>query len=755
MPLLKIEVSTKVSDASIVSAIKKTRQIIHEVKGDPLSMIEVAISTQITGVFGSSESRNNIAHVHLTSFRMTPEITAELTRRFSRVLWDEFGIAADSAYIIFTNIEEPHMTGWNGRTFSDLLTQKSGIRQQLDRRIFGRLVSAPPLRSILLPPIPLGGLLVELWNPMAISLSDEVAIQTGEMIQSYLGRGFATNDGFFEVFFENNEPKLDQPTTLELRIYEPDQLVSLGGDKVLKRFVAVVHPVRIPEELKSIPIGHVNIGFYEYDPEWPFPYALPTSIRQGFSSVQEARFESANAQYTPILRRIATENESVSGGLSIDEVQMRYPANKTITMGTESRIDAYFCDRILNALVPPIFQIDPIEKASSQFSDPNVYVVDMNWKNFERRADLTLLSFKARFVSDGEQLVVHDILLGLNNEDEPEKFTKFTPSDGDQWQQAKRIVRATYNNVAGQLRGHLAATHFGMEQFTIAFLRNIRNNPIRQLLYPYVREVLAINEKGRYTLIGGATPIVYLIMPMTTKSINKLIVGTLGQQDWCKFKPRAPICENHGYAKAANLFWSLLEEMVENFFKSHQNEIAHNWEEIFRFSNDLVENSLPYVHPPIDQSLNSGLWYCSNEIIEDRKAGEKSLHTVTSTLSSPSQVDLDNLKQVCSYMIYNSTFVHSWIHKYMRDDLGEIRYSGLLRNGGMGDEQDDSFIAPPALAALSLNLNNVLGSMNSGSMIENEDGDGSESFIEMLKAHKDEFKTYGLPIEEFSARLNT
>lgn len=752
MPFLKIEVSSNPSDISIQNALEKTRNIIHEVKGDSLSMIEVAISKEVAGIFGNSNASSDVANLHLTSFSMTPEITLELTRQFSNVLWEEFRISADSAYIFFTNIEEPHLTGWNGRTFSELLSQKPGGRQDLNRRLFGRLIGSPPQGNILTPPVPLSGLLLEIWNPMAVSLSDEITVQTGELIPSYLGSGVVDSNGFFKIFFNDDGLQVDQPTTLELRVYEPEQIVLIEGEKSKRRFVALVHPVTVPPQSRSIPIGNVRISFYEYDPQWPFPYALPESIRQGFSSLQETRYLKASAKFTPILQRLILEIDSTPGGLSIDQVQTRYPKNTTINLGSVSRSDDYFCERILNALIPPVFQL---EQNSLQANGSEIFVIDMNWREFKRRPELTLLSFKARFTTDGNKLLAHDILIGLNNEDDPSKFTRFTPSDGDKWEQAKRVVRATYNNLAGRLRGHLAATHFGMEQFAIALLRNVRENPIRGLLYPFIRDVLPINEKGRNTLIGGETPIVYLVMPMDLESINRLIVGTLGRQDWYQFRPRTVICEKHVYAKAANLFWEILEEFIDKFFNIHQSDISKYWYEIFKFSGDLYDNSLPYLDVPLEQSINAGDWYCFNEIPTQRSQGEKSFHRITNKSSSPGQQDLDNMKQVCVYIIYHCTFVHSWIHKYMETDLGEIRYSGLLSNGGMANEEEDSVIAPVPLAALNLNLTHVLGNMESGSLVENDDGDIPLDLIQMLIQNKEKFEEFGLPVEEFSARLNT
>ncbi|MGV2336278.1 MAG UNVERIFIED_CONTAM: hypothetical protein LVR18_19955 [Planctomycetaceae bacterium] len=162
MPLLRIELTHETQPDIVRDTIEKARAIIHSVKGDPESMISVFVQSNVQGVFG--HSGKPAANVHLSSFNMTPAVTAALTRQLSDLLQSRFGIAPDSAYIFFWNVEQPHLTGWSGRTFAEIMLQQRGIREEFARRVRGRLLntrSHPKTGQ----PVPLAGLRIELWNP--------------------------------------------------------------------------------------------------------------------------------------------------------------------------------------------------------------------------------------------------------------------------------------------------------------------------------------------------------------------------------------------------------------------------------------------------------------------------------------------------------------------------------------------------------------------------------------------------------------
>lgn len=762
MPVLRIELNRQVSEEAAKSAIAKTRKAIHDVKGDPESMISVSVLTSIAGAFGVSTSEP-AANLQLTSFGLVPEVTSELTRRFSQILWEELDVSADRAYIIFTNVAEPHLTSWSGRTFAEIMLQQMGGREELQRRVRGRLVSNrldPKTKGR----IPLGGLHIELWELDPSSSPTQPS--TDGSTARYLGNCQSAAEGYFEIYFKRLQQPADPPSILTLRVYDPDQLVVIKGRSAKRRFLIAQQPVSLSTSFPpqsddgafDLTVGMVKIEFYEYDRAWAFPYAVPGSIRIGFSSLQAGRYAESEKGSTEVGLILLGRLESSPDGLPVDDIQRALaPQSPTLLMEKDnpgsSRNDAFFAHRLLNCFVPPLFRIDQTCTNPDSSEDSRIFVLDYNWKNFQRRTDLSLLSFRVRFTNDRKRLRPVDISIGLNNEDDPLKFTRFLPKDGDNWLAAKRLVRAHHHNVIAQFQGHLAFTHFNLEQYAVAFMRSIRLNPLRNLLFPFVREVMAINEKGRSTLVGGQD-ITGQIEPMKPGSLQKWISDSIGRQDWKDWKPRQPICEGHDYAYAAHHYWSLLTDFVDNYFARFDWQIRTCWTEVLAFSNDLVSHSPAFVGVGMEEAT-SDPWYCMNEISERGRDGKPAIQSLTQVDSNPSDVDVDNLKQVCRYVIFHATFFHSWAHAFMMTDLGELKYSGMVRNGGLGTEEDESVLAEPLEAMYALGSTATLSSMNCGYMIQNEDGDASTELISAIQKQKDKFASWNFDISKLCARLNT
>src|SRR5262249_28830076 len=126
-----------------------------------------------------------------SSFEMTPPITAQLTRRLTEILHTDLGVAADFAYLFFETVEASHLTAWNGRTFAEILDQQGGSREELRRRVRGRLVNKPSVARAAREP--LGGLRLELWDPNPVGgVAEGVA---GQNISRFLGSGVSSPDG--------------------------------------------------------------------------------------------------------------------------------------------------------------------------------------------------------------------------------------------------------------------------------------------------------------------------------------------------------------------------------------------------------------------------------------------------------------------------------------------------------------------------------------------------------------------------------
>jgi hypothetical protein len=169
-------------------------------------------------------------------------------------------------------------------------------------------------------------------------------------VARFLNEGVVGPDGFFEVFFPATPAAQDAPpTVLQLRVFEPDQLAIVEGQPVTRRFLAAMQPIPDDGVSPDLPIGIIRLPFYEYDSEWPFPYAVPDSIRQGFSDRQEARFQESEQFATLIGLRIFSELDSTPGGLSIAQVQAKFPDSLTLQMSARHPVPRVRTTSLLNA----------------------------------------------------------------------------------------------------------------------------------------------------------------------------------------------------------------------------------------------------------------------------------------------------------------------------------------------------------------------------------------------------------------------
>jgi arachidonate 5-lipoxygenase len=86
---------------------------------------------------------------------------------------------------------------------------------------------------------------------------------------------------------------------------------------------------------------------------------------------------------------------------------------------------------------------------------------------------------------------------------DPARDPVFTPNDAEHdWLAAKIYVRCSEGN-AHQMIGHALRTHFVMEPFVMATMRNLPDpHPVYKLLRRHFRYTLAINEGARKTLLA-------------------------------------------------------------------------------------------------------------------------------------------------------------------------------------------------------------------------------------------------------------
>jgi linolenate 9R-lipoxygenase len=116
------------------------------------------------------------------------------------------------------------------------------------------------------------------------------------------------------------------------------------------------------------------------------------------------------------------------------------------------------------------------------------------------------------------------------------------------------------------------------------------------------------------------------------------------------------VIKNNYFDPAAQAMWELLEQYVAEFLAHNHDDIQANWTEIEQMSQDLLDHSI--LNPKTQSE------YGTLEI-----------------------KDLQDLQQLCVYIIYHCTFFHSWVNNKQYEDGGDIEYASI----GLWDKTDANY----------------------------------------------------------------
>ena len=236
------------------------------------------------------------------------------------------------------------------------------------------------------------------------------------------------------------------------------------------------------------------------------------------------------------------------------------------------------------------------------------------------------------------------------------------------------------------------------------------------------------------------------------------------------------LSDKHTYAKAEHLFWGIVDEFVDYFFKENEAAIIKEWYEIYCFSNDLVTNSVPLFLSTVDNSkLNeqeiarniNRTKYCHERYRLDISLpritinGEKkSISQITTNKDFPDKGDIENLKVVCKYAIMMATFMHTYVNEHQYDDIGEILYCSLgLRFGeskeGIFKPENDYSISPDLTRSTQmLWFSNLLSRTEYGFITRNEENDIHPLFCKLLKEQEEAFAVLNIEVDNIESRTN-
>lgn len=607
-------------------------------------------------------------------------------------------------------------------------------------------------------PIPIHNLYVELWDRDTTNPDD------------FLGHGLTDKNGNFEIWYDPSDAGLNDLPDLDLRLYELRHKFDKQGNIINRR--KLIYTITGEDNVKrqSYDFGTCRVPFWEYAPDSISPRVLisdegnsPESYGPGRALVMVKVLSGIELKK----RRHILEAKMGDGFISLDRIQNDYPKNLTRILEEQkpgsTRSDEFFGDMMLNGMASAVMDKDP--------ANPERLWIHYHWNSYEQDGIYAMPNIDIYLQPKGNSVVPVEIIVwlrepGVTQANAPLTKHKVTPADGPKWEQAKRIARVSAT-LSAELSNHLAQTHLNGEQYAVAARRNFRLNPIRQLLFPHVKEVSLINHSAN-TLLLGESGYITRATGFTAESINQYLHQVVATLDWKGWKPRRKICPDHKFAEASQLYWDVLGKYLNWFFETYDEDIRKHWYEVKRFSDTLIHKSTDfflcsYLRGHVEPIETEDYWFDWNERMKlsiprtEVNGVPKSVSAITDSEVADDD-GIENIKQVCRYVIHHTTFMHWWSNSKQYDEGGELKFNALgLRYGNNGifsDESDESVLPPPEDATMQLWISYMLSNTNFGFILKNEEKDIHPRFIEFLKEHRAEFEALGVDITKIPSRTN-
>ncbi len=436
-------------------------------------------------------------------------------------------------------------------------------------------------------------------------------------------------------------------------------------------------------------------------------------------------------------------------------------------LGVRFLPDDYLVTRLLQGMHPVMFRTSTVAGADLE--------VGFSWDAYEQGTDLTLNNVTAYFAFAGDPAEMPALaFIDVDG-------TRHTPTGNtatwDEWNWAKYQFMVSVF-LAGEADSHLTRAHLNMEQYAVPMMMHLSaDNPMRQVMGPHLRDVWGINNFGTI-LIFGETGVLAKSSALTARGVRDRLKDCLGGEDWRGYHPRAPLCDAHDYAHAANVFWSVAREHVEEWFAEHwdiapDRDRARWWQEIERFSRDLVAHAVPYV--PTYGGGEGLLGHTECAPGTDRQGRAK-----TGAVSGLET--LDDVFQVCTYVLFHCTMLHDWSNDRQFADGGDLYHAslGLREKQPPTDGDWEAWWAraepPPGAAAYTLFLSYFLSNLRWGYLLgrppeeaaertDHVDHDEEKQIAALLKvmhmprnggpSAAELLEGWGQPLDNIRARINT
>jgi|GEM_PF-4026445 len=258
--------------------------------------------------------------------------------------------------------------------------------------------------------------------------------------------------------------------------------------------------------------------------------------------------------------------------------------------------------------------------------------------------------------------------------------------DWTQWGHIKRLFRTSWI-VSGQTDQHITRGHLISELYALAAGETLpAEHPVRQLLWPHLRSVVAINNYGN-PLIFEESGVVVQASALSLQAAEVRFSEQLASLDWAGFQPRRALVEGHRFARAANLYWTALLAHCERTLRDQMpaSRAAEGWVQAREFVAAAAELS-PTFRPL--HNRDPADFPCDRELsTRPRRPGSRAMRRL-----APQGVDdrdLAELARACAHAIYHATFFHGWCNDQQFDAGGELQYCTF------GQRRRDDPTVPP------------------------------------------------------------